>query len=159
MEIYNQTKTEILENVDLELGYLVNDKRLVRIVSEQQEVQKQSHYEVIKTYYKKDGSIKGKEVKEVVDVPYQPYVPEHEEFEDIQVYIPYTEEQLLERKKQSLREWREKYFKILDRAVWYDTLSNEQKEEVKTFRKNLLDITSTMIKPEVPVIVLAQVKE
>ncbi len=159
MEIYNQTKTEILENVDLELGYLISDKRLVRIVPEQQEVQKRSHYETVKTYYNEDGSIKGKEVKEVVDVPYKPYTPEHEEYEDIQVYIPYTEGELIERKKQTLREWREKYFKIIDRAVWYDTLTIEQKEEVKEFRQKLLDITTTMIKPEVPEIVSVQIKE
>ncbi len=159
MKIYNQNKTEIIENPNLELGYLINDKRLVRVVPEQPEVQKQSHIEVINIYYNEDGSEKGRDVKEVIDNPYQPYVAEHEEYEDIQVYIPYTEEQLLERKKQSLREWREKYFKIIDRAVWYDTLTTEQKEEVKEFRQKLLDITETLTKPNVPQIVLAQVKE
>ena len=147
MKIYNESKTEILEDVDLEKGYLKEDKLVLRIVPEQQEVKEEFHYDY------KEYPNGGKDRIKVVDVPYSPYIPEYEEIENIQVYIPYTQEELLERKKTKLREWREEYFKIIDRATWYDTLSNEEKELVKKFRLELLDITKTLTYPDVPLCV------
>ena len=117
-------------------------------------MQEQSHIEVVKEY--PNG---GKDVKTVIDVPYQPAMPEREETEDIKVYIPYTDEELLEREKQQLRAWREKYFNIIDCAVWYDCLTDEEKQEVKDFRYALLDITETMTKPTIPNCVIARDKE
>lgn len=154
MKVYNEEKTQVIENPNLEKGYLKEDKILVRIVPEQLEIQKQSHYETIKEY--PNG---GKEVKEVVDVEYKPYVPKHEEWEDIQVYILYTEAELLERKKQALRNWRENCFKVIDRAVWYDSLTDPEKQEVKAFRQKLLDITQTLEKPTLPQVVAVEIKE
>ena len=157
MKIYNQEKTEIIENPDLEKGYLKDDTRVVRIVPESIEVPEQFHYEY--TDYKNEkGEVYGRDRKKVIDQPYQPHIPMHEETEDIKVYIPYTEQELLERKKQELRNWREKYFNIIDRATWFDSLTDEEKAEVHTFRKALLDITIALEYPEIPECVLSQIK-
>ena len=158
MKIYNQDKTEIIENPDLEKGYLKDDTRFVRIVPEQKAVPEQFHYEY-KDYVNEKGEVYGRDRKKIVDVPAQPYVPEHEETEDIQVYVPYTEEELLERQKQELRNYRQKFFDVIDCAVWYDCLTDKEKQEVKEFRYALLDITETLEKPTIPACVLERIKE
>lgn len=94
MKIYNQEKTEILENPDLEKGYLTADKLFIKTIPAQEEVQEQFHYEY--KYYQNGGADR----KKVVDVEYQPAVEEHDEYEDIQVYIPYAEEELAKIKQQ-----------------------------------------------------------
>ena len=157
MKIYNELKTEILDNPDLENGYLKDDTIVVRVVPEQAEVQEQFHYDY-KNYKNKDGKVYGRDRIKVIDVAYKPYTPEHEEIEDIKVYIPYNEEELLERKKQILRSWRKKYFVIIDRATWFDTLTVEEKAEVHQFRNALLDITISLEYPEIPECVLSQIK-
>ena len=88
MKIYNQTKTEILENVDLEKGYLTDDT-LTTHVDYVAPVEEVGHYETIREY--PNG---GKDVKWVIDVQGVKEVPEHDEVEQIQVYIPYTAEEL-----------------------------------------------------------------
>ena len=169
MTIYNQSKTEVIENPDLEKGYLKEDA-ITKIIPEQKEVKKVSHHEVVRIFYK-DGTssspedldetkeIRGREMKEVVDVEGVPYVAEHEEVENIQVYIPYTEKQLLEIKKNKFRAWREQYFKIIDRAVWFDCLTDDDKNKVRIFRTKLLTITDTFEYPEIPDCVKSQIKE
>lgn len=89
MKIYNQEKTEILENPDLKKGYLIKDKIVIKIIPATEEIKEQFHYETIKEYA--NG---GKDVKKVVDVPYQPAKPESYEYDNIQVYIPYSQEEL-----------------------------------------------------------------
>lgn len=84
MKVYNIEKTEILENYDLEKGYLKAD--FIEI-PEVQAVEEQGHYETIAEY--ENG---GKDVKWVVDVEGVEYQPAHQE--EIEVYIPYTEEEL-----------------------------------------------------------------
>lgn len=158
MKIYNETKTEVLENVDLEKGYLKEDKLVIRVVPAQEEVQEQFHYEY-KDYTNEKGEVYGRDRIKVVDVLYQPAVEEHEETEDIQVYVPYTKEELLKRTKQKLRQWRQIYFNIIDRAVWFDSLNDNEKVEVHKFRNELLDITETLEYPEIPKCVLSQTKE
>lgn len=90
MKIYNQEKTDILENPDLEKGYLQYDKIIVKTIPATEEVKEEFHYEY-KTY--PSG---GKDRIKVVDVPYQPAKPETYEYEDIQVYITYTEKEYTE---------------------------------------------------------------
>lgn len=144
MEIYNQDKTTLLKDPDLEKGYLKSDQIIIKH-PEQQAIPEQSHYITTKTY--PNG---GQDVKKIIDIPARKYQPARDEITDILVYIPYTEKDLLQQEQNKLREWRQAYFKIIDRAVWYDTLTSEQKEEVKRFRQELLDITITMIKPTPP---------
>jgi hypothetical protein len=99
MKIYNQEKTEILENVDLDKGYLKEDKICITIIPLQEEIKEQYHYETVAEY-----SNGGKDIKKVVDIPYQPYIPEHEEYEQIQVYIPYTQKEINKRRIAELKQ-------------------------------------------------------
>ena len=142
MKIYNETKTEILENVDLEKGYLIKDKIATKTIPAQQEVQEQFHYEY-KVY--PNG---GKDRIKVVDVEYQPAKPETYEYEDIQVYKPFTEEEYIN----NLRAKREtECFPIINRGqLWYDTLNEQQKAELKQWYINWLDVTDTLVVPNKP---------
>ena len=107
MKIYNESKTEIIENPDLEKGYLKFDE-LVTVVPEQQAVEEQWHYEY--KYYPSGGADRTK----VIDTPGKEYIPEHEEREEIRVYILYTEEELIKIKQEKYEQLivskiREKY--------------------------------------------------
>ena len=86
MKIYNQEKTQIIENVDLKKGYLRNDRLLIAI-----EELEEFHYQEIK--HENGGISKIK----IVDKPYIP-----EQYEDIQVYILYTQEELVNNKLNEL---------------------------------------------------------
>lgn len=88
MKVYNEDKTEILTDFDLEKGCLKSDV-IETEIQEQQAVEEVFHYETIREY--KNG---GKDVEKVIDVEGKPYVPAHTETEAIQIYIPYTEEEL-----------------------------------------------------------------
>ena len=88
MKIYNADKTEILTNADLEKGHLKKDV-LIRHIDYVAPVEEQGHYETIREY--PNG---GKDVEWVVDVEGVAEVQEHDEQEDILVYIPYTEIEL-----------------------------------------------------------------
>lgn len=92
MKIYNKEKTQILDNPDFKKGYLKQDKIVVKTIPATEEVQEQFHYVTIKEY--ENG---GKDVEKVIDVEYQPAKPETYEYEDIQVYILYTEEELTQK--------------------------------------------------------------
>ena len=89
MRIFDETKTKEITNPDLEKGYLRPDKLLIAHHEAQKEVQEQKHLRLLNSY--PNG---GKEYIEVIDVPYQPAKEAWDEYEDIQVYIPYTEEEL-----------------------------------------------------------------
>lgn len=87
MEIYNQNM-ERIENPDLSLGYLKPSTRTEHHEAVEG-VQERWHYEVIKEY--PNG---GKEVQKVIDVPGVPAQPAWDEEIPIQIYIPYTQEEL-----------------------------------------------------------------
>lgn len=142
MKIYNHDKTQILENVDLIKGYLVEDKIVIATIPAEEEVQEQFHYEY------KEYPNGGRDRIKVVDVPYKPAKPESYEYEDIQVYCLYTEEELLE----VFRAKREtECFSIINRGqLWYNTLTEEQLAELKTWYKAWLDITETRVIPTKP---------
>lgn len=93
MKVYNEDKTQILTKYDLNKGYLKQDT-IIRHIPEVVAVEEQSHYEVIAEY--PNG---GKDVEKIIDVKAVEGVPAHDETEEIQVYIPYTEEEL-EKQKQ-----------------------------------------------------------
>ena len=105
MKIYNQSKTEILEKPDLERGYIQQDKLVTRVVPAQEEVQEQYHYEY------KEYPNGGKDQIKVVDVAYKPAKPETYEYEDIEVYVPYSDKELAQieigKLKQELAKWKE----------------------------------------------------
>ena len=91
MRIFNEEKTEELTSPDLAQGYLTQDKLFIAHHEAQEEIQQQSHYEVIAEY--PNG---GKDLKEVIDVEYQPAKEAWDEYEDILVYIPYMQEKINE---------------------------------------------------------------
>ena len=103
MRVFNVNKTEELKDYDLNLGHLENDT-LVTHVEEVEGVEEKGHYETVREY--PNG---GKDVEWVVDVPKVEAVEEHDETEDILVYIPYTEEELtkinLQIEKGELEAW------------------------------------------------------
>lgn len=85
MKVYNKEKTKELQEYDLSKGYLQPDKLFIK---HHNKVEEKGHYEVIKKYA--NG---GKDVKWVVDVE---GIDEHDEYENIQVYIPYSNKELIE---------------------------------------------------------------
>lgn len=90
MKIYNKEKTQILINPDLSNGFLVDEKILKKEAQEEK-----FHFEEIK--YKNGGIAK----IPVIDTPYIP-----PEFEEIKVYIPYTNDQLIN----ILKNWFNSYY-------------------------------------------------
>lgn len=143
MKIYNQEKTEILTEYDLEKGYLVEDKIVKEILPAQEEIKEQGHYETIKEY--RNG---GKDVKWVVDIQGQEARPETPVYEDIQVYIPYTEEQLLDHLR--IRREEECFPSINRGQLWYNTLTAQQYDELQVWYQEWLDVTETKNIPEKP---------
>lgn len=85
MKVYNIDKTEILTEYDLETGYLKPDT-ITHIIPAVEEVKEVSHIEPIQGYEHC--------FKRVIDIQGVKAVPEHEEMEEIQVYIPYTLEEI-----------------------------------------------------------------
>lgn len=89
MRIFDESKQTEITEYDREAGRLVRD-RLFIAHHEAREAQKEvGHYEVIREYG--NG---GKDVKWVVDKPAVTACAEHDEYEDILVFVPYTEEEL-----------------------------------------------------------------
>ena len=88
MRVFNKDKTEVLESYDLEKGYLTDDV-FVTHVPASHAVEEVGHYKTLKVY--DNGGI---DVEYVVDTPARPEVVEHDETEEIKVYIPYTDAEL-----------------------------------------------------------------
>lgn len=117
MKIYNVEKTKILESCDLEKGYLQKDK-LIKHISAVEEIKEQYHYEIIKTY-----SNGGNDVRKVVDVVGVTGIPEHDEYEDILIYIPYTAKELTHKENEKVlkeyTQWFDTYFQMqLQQHSW-----------------------------------------
>lgn len=146
MKVYNQDKTNILELYDLSKGYLKEDI-LITHYDEVKAVEEKGHYETIAEY--PNG---GKDVEWVVDVKGVEYKPARDEEEEILVYIPYTEEEILENKKNELRNKREiECFSIINRGkLWYDNLTQEQLEELNKWYNDWLNVTETLEEPVKP---------
>ena len=88
MKIYNQAKTEILENPDLTLGHLQEDT-ITHHHDKIEAVEEQGHWKTITEY--PNG---GKDVEWVVDVAGVEGHDAYDEIENIYVYIPYTKQEL-----------------------------------------------------------------
>lgn len=135
MKIYNQDKTKILdkEQLDLEKGYLVLDRKEITI-PEVKYIPGEGHYEVIAEY--PNG---GKDLKWIVDKPEVLYVPEHTEMESIQVYIPYNDEELKER---GLYEYSEQELLEQKKLEW----EKHRLEKIQMYKQALLDSDYRAIK-------------
>ena len=143
--IFNETKTEELQNPDLMYGYLKDDKLLIAHHDAQEEVKEQTRLVLLHEY--PNG---GKEYEEVIDVPYQPAKEAWDEYEDIQVYTPYTAEELAQIQADGLRAQRAaQCFPIVNRgALWYDKLTDEQKTELSAWYEAWLDAPQTGSAPD-----------
>lgn len=103
MRVFNKDKTQELKVYDLNLGHLEKDT-LITHVEAVEGVEGKGHYETVKEY--PNG---GKDVKWIVDIPRVEAVEEHDETEDILVFIPYTEAELtkinLQIEKANIEAW------------------------------------------------------
>lgn len=134
MKVYNQDKTQILDDFDLAKGYLTEDTIKVHY-DEIKAVEEQWHYETIKEYPN------GREVKKVIDVPKVVGIPAHDEIENIYVYIPFTKTELTERHKNELREKRKPLLNAFDK--WEKAvLRNREKDDIIVMQwfEDLLDL-------------------
>lgn len=146
MKVYNEEKTIELEEYDLDLGHL--EQSTLTIHHEAVPfIERVVHYETIREY--PNG---GRDVAEIVDVEGQEEKEAYDETEDILVYIPYTEEELAEKRKDEIRQQREyECFPIINRgAFWYDTLTTSQKDELRLWYHAWLDAPETGLIPERP---------
>lgn len=89
MRIFDETKTVELTEYDLTKGYMKSDV-IETEIPEQPAVEEQYHYEVVREY--ENG---GKDIQKVIDVEAKAYLPARVEREEIGVYIPYTERELI----------------------------------------------------------------
>ena len=88
MRVFNEDKTQELYYYDAEGGRLLPDKLLVAHHPKVQGAPEIGHYVTTATY--PNG---GKDIKWVVDIPEVEAKEAWDEYEDIQVYIPYTAEE------------------------------------------------------------------
>lgn len=89
MRVFNQAKTQELTAYDLALGYLQKDKLFVAHHDAVEAVKEVGHYNVVAVY--PNG---GKDVEWVVDTPAVEAREAYDEYEEIFIYIPYSEEEL-----------------------------------------------------------------
>ena len=109
MRIFNEDKTLELIKYDLNLGHLEPDT-LTTHVEAVEGVEEKGHYEIIAEYPETGG----RDVEWVVDVPRVESVEEHDETEEILVYVPYTESELREISLRSELESLEAWLKAHD---------------------------------------------
>lgn len=95
MRIFDANGIEI-ESPDLEKGYLVKDSLFIMHHEAVEAVEEEWHYETIAEY--PNG---GKDVAKVIDVQGVEAQDAWDEYEEIQRYILYTEEELAVRAKRS----------------------------------------------------------
>ena len=174
MKIYNEAKTQELIDPDLERGYLYKDRLLVKhhdavpekvikTVEEQvaeYEVQGKevtmgddgnggTAYYLTIAFFPKTSEMgaDGREVEPIEPIV-EPAKEAWDEYENIQVYHPYTYEEYVE----YLRRERERIcFPVINRgAAWYARLTPEQNAELQAWYEAWLNVTETLVKPETP---------
>ena len=135
-KVYNENKTKILTDYDLNKGYLLPDE-LITHYPAVQAVEEVGHYETVREY--ENG---GKDVKYVIDTPAVQGTPERNETEEIFVYIPYTSEELekIEKEKNIVSRIMELKRFLFDsdyKAIKYaeGLISAEDYEETKATRQ------------------------
>lgn len=84
-DIYNN----LVDEPDFKKGYLIEDKRLIRHHDAIDAIDEVGHYEIIAEY--PNG---GKDIQWVIDVPGVPAKASWDEYEKIQRYLLYTEDEL-----------------------------------------------------------------
>lgn len=111
MRIFNQEKTMQIHNPDLERGRLEDGRIQVGQTPEVMKVPEQGQYVVEREY--PNG---GKDMKWVVTAQGVQAKPSEPIYEDIQIYIPFTTEELEELRRQKFYEEHKPKFHELDDA-------------------------------------------
>lgn len=158
--VFDQDKTQELTDYDLSLGRLQEDKL---VLAHHDAVEGKTAAEVAA-----ELSAQGKTVERVADVWYEVIgtypnggkdlraiqsVAAREawdEYEEIFIYIPYSEEELITRRQDKLRVRRAaECFPIVNRGVlWYEKLTTEQKKELSVWYEAWLDAPQTGSAPD-----------
>lgn len=143
MRVFDESKMNELTKYDLSLGYLKADKLLIAHHDAVDAIEEKGHYEVTAVY--PNG---GKDVTWVIDVQGADAKAPYDEYEDIYIYIFFTEEEKINK----LRAKRAKEcFSVIDRSVlWHNRLTEEQKTELNVWYQAWLDVTKTKVIPEKP---------
>ena len=152
MKVYNENKTEVLEVYDIELGKLKADKilkehheavpevpaitveaKVTEITANGGKVEEigGKQYKVVEEF--PNG---GKTVEEIKETPAIPAKEAYDEYEDIEVYIPYTAEELTRCKQQKYEDrvvelLRKKY--TLNQELAILRQRNEKPEEYQAY--------------------------
>lgn len=133
MDIYNEAKTEILEDYDLEKGFLKEDTITIHHDALPY-IERKTHYKVIRTY--QNGS---EDVETVVDVEGQDARPAYDETVGIFVYVPYSAEELARRQDEKELEECHRYLDDTDwcviKCLEYGATMQELYPEVKARRE------------------------
>lgn len=98
MRVFDQEKSQELFYYDLEKGYLIEDRLLVKKHPEIPATEGVGHYK--NTYFPNGGV----EREWVWDIEPQNAVESWDEYEEVQVYVPYTAEQLKEKRIVAIKE-------------------------------------------------------
>ena len=160
--VFNEDKTQELTDYDLSLGRLQEGELII------------AHHDAIKGKTVEENvaaaQADGKTVKQIKGVWYivtaayenggediSKVLPtEHkdawDETEDIFIYIPYSEAELLARRKDELRARRAvECFSIVDRgALWYEKLTPKKRAELTLWYEAWLNAPQTMTVPTKP---------
>lgn len=152
MKVYNENKTQELETYDLELGKLKVDKILKESHEAEPEVPAITVETKVAEITASGGKVEeiggkkykvveefpngGKTVEEIKETPAIPAKEAYDEYEDIQVYIPYTAEELAERKQRKYEDrvvelLRKKY--TLNQELAILRQRDEKPEEYKAY--------------------------
>lgn len=133
MRILDENNIELAEEeVDLELGYLRPESIISMHHEATEEVEEVGHYEVIAEY--PNG---GKDVSWIIDTPGIEAKEAWDEYEDIQRYVFYTEEELAARDAEKKAKEEEAMLnaqlrRLAENAVTWDELANALKEGVNS---------------------------
>lgn len=172
MKIFNQQKTQELNqnDIDLTIGHLEKGRLFIRHHSGSSEVEAKSVEQIVSELVSKGKKIISmsngknylvakeypngqKDLNLITAEPSSPAEDGYDEYEEILVYIPYTVQELHEMDLNALRKRRElECFPVVNRGqLWYETLTDEQRQQLKTWYQQWLDVTETLVPPEKPI--------
>lgn len=134
MKIYSADKTKELKisEVDLEKGYLIEEKIFICHHDAIDAVEEKWHYEIVAEY---DNG--GKDIIKVIDIARIEAQEAYDEYEIVKVYILYTERELEEKAKDKMRFLRKSILVAYDRYKT-NVIYGIEKESVED-RQYMLD--------------------
>lgn len=132
MKIYDETKTKVIDNPDLSRGKLVLDKLLVKHHEAVPETPQKTEFVNIKKF--PNGGVSR---EERIVQKYVPAKEAYDEYEDIQVYVPFTDEEY----KDYLRIKRKFLLEVFD--IWEKAVLRGREQDsqlIMDWYQNLLDL-------------------